>query len=263
MHIDLVGRSIALENRATYANISCRAPLAGLLRSLAVLLVVALVCVAVWFMVRRLTGAFQNPLGGGTIVATGTVAILAVAAARLIWRHAGDAQDASWLLMGMTWLPGVALGLLALGIWIPGSPWPATALFCGLIVAEEFVAAALRTLPKPAIQPAKPQTTEIVPKNRPVRVWQQSRRERQIDGRDTIFGTLRTAFVCGQRTTIEHLVFCPMLVATPAVRATAIAAPDCSVKATHVCRYGARLEIKLAEPCDEPVELVISYEVRG
>jgi hypothetical protein len=133
-----------------------------------------------------------------------------------------------------------------------------------LIVAEEFAAAALIASPNRGRVPLKPSATPAAVERRSQdHIWHQFRRERQIDGRDVILGTLRTSFVCGQRTAIEHLVFCPMFDATPTVRAIATATPDCTVKATHVYRYGARLEIKLAEPCDESVELVISYEIKG
>jgi hypothetical protein len=94
-------------------------------------------------------------------------------------------------------------------------------------------------------------------------VCQQQTRQRLADGRELVHGTLRAAFVIGQRTAVEHLAFCPMLGAVPRITATAIDDADCAVRVTHVYRYGARLEIRLKEPCDEPVQVLIRYEARG
>jgi hypothetical protein len=54
-----------------------------------------------------------------------------------------------------------------------------------------------------------------------------------------------------------------LLAAVPRMSATVVDEADCTVRATHVYRYGARLEIRLTEPCDEPVEVLIRYEARG
>jgi hypothetical protein len=82
-------------------------------------------------------------------------------------------------------------------------------------------------------------------------------------GREAIHGTLRVHFEVGQRTAIEHLVFCPMLATVPTLTAEPPYEPGCAVRATHVYRYGARLEIKLREPCDEACDVLVRYKVLG
>jgi hypothetical protein len=93
-------------------------------------------------------------------------------------------------------------------------------------------------------------------------ILQQCTRERTHDG-EWIHGTIRVAFAAHQRVASEHLVFCPMLGKTPAIHAQSLDELDCSVRTTHAYRYGARLEIKLREPCDESCNVLVGYDVRG
>ena len=93
--------------------------------------------------------------------------------------------------------------------------------------------------------------------------WQHHTRQRASDGCEIVHGTLRAGFVAGQRTAIEHVVFCPMLAAVPRITTEALDESDCAVRASHIYRYGARLEIRLGEPCDEPMDVLVRYEARA
>jgi hypothetical protein len=94
-------------------------------------------------------------------------------------------------------------------------------------------------------------------------ILQQLTRRRKSNGQEEIQGTARVPFAMGQRTAIEHLVFCPMLATVPIVTVAPLNDSHGAARATHVYRYGARLEIKLSEPCDEPCSMLVRYKIVG
>jgi hypothetical protein len=258
-----------------------RAPLdsAAMVRTLPLLLAGALALCGGWLMIRRLAGALVEPLADAQLVGIGALAALCAAAARLLWWHVAAFPSRSALSRTIDWLPMAALALVGASAALPGNSLVAVILFWGLIAAEEvgagflgrfprrgpraFVGANLRLLQrsKSHLRDEEPFEPEI--ETSPAEVSQQLTRERTAGGREMIHGTMRTAFAVGQRTAIEHLVFCPMLPRAAAITAVVLDESECSVRATHIYRYGARLEIKLSEPCDEPCEVLIRYEVLG
>ncbi|MEX2141003.1 MAG: hypothetical protein WD894_17190 [Pirellulales bacterium] len=248
-----------------------------LMRWLAVFLIVALFSCGAWLMVRRLTGSFASPLEGHALVAVAGLAILWAAGGRLMWRHATDAQKPSWRGRALEWTPTVALVLIATSAVLPGSSLPAVVLFWAMIATEEIGAVLIGRQPisarSSAVAPqslfpskTKPRTEakefpEIEDVSLPSELRQQQTRNRTPNGSEAIHGTLRAVFSVGQRVAIEHIVFCPMLDRVPTISAVVLDELECSARATHIYRYGARLEVKLREPCDEPVEVVMQYDV--
>jgi hypothetical protein len=174
----------------------------------------------------------------------------------------------------MDWAPTAGLVLIAASAVLPGSsPWAVVLLWL-VIIAEEVAAglmgrwsngppsirskAARRArLPRPlndAVEFDEPLASQILA--------QQTRR-RGAGGREVIHGTLHATLSTGQRVAVEHIVFCPMFDRIPQVSAEILGELEGSVRATHVYRYGARLEVKLREPCDEPLDLGVRYEAHG
>lgn len=250
-----------------------------LLRWLAGFLTGALFFCSAWLMVRRLTGSFAAPLGDGALLAVGALAVLWAAAARLLWSHTAEAPGKSWQQRAMEWGPTAALVLIATSAVLPGNSLAAVVLLWTMIAVEELGAGLFGRLSKttrpftivlpPGLRrrakprPKSSEAVEVGGVSQSSDVRQQQTRERAADGREAIYGTFRAVFSPCQRVTIEHLVFCPMLAGVPRLTAVVLDELNCSVRATHVYRYGARLEVKLQEACDEPVEVLVQYDVYG
>jgi hypothetical protein len=211
------------------------------------------------------------------LLTVGVCGAVSAATARLLWRRtSSEGSDPASLIRDL--LPTVALVLLATATAVPGSPTAAVVLLWSIIAAEEIAAAWFARWPHGRREQRRIATlrqsggrSTARPLNLAAKVdsevandiWQHQTRQRATDGKELVHGTLRSGFVAGQRTAIEHLVFCPMLAVAPQISAMAVDEADCTVRATHVYRYGARLELRLKEPCDEPVEVLIRYEARG
>jgi hypothetical protein len=249
----------------------------AILGALAWSLAGALFLSSAWLLFRRLTGELGTPLEGGVLASVGVCAVLCAATARLLWRGA-TYGTANSLWRFRDGLPTVALVFIATSASVPGSSVAAIVLLWTMIAAEEIAAAWIARLP---VGPNRAHAIATRHRKRGLKtrsgareqsstdeetfrdVLQHHTRLRMSDGGELVHGTLRAGFVAGQRTAIEHLVFCPMLAAAPRITTKAIDESDCAVRATHVYRYGARLEIRLPEPCDEPVEVLVRYEARG
>lgn len=243
---------------------------ASILGPLAWLLAGTLFICSVWLLVRRMSGALAVPLDSGMLLAVGICGAVSAATARLLWRRTfADGTDPPSLFRDL--LPTVTLVLLATAAAVPGSPTAAVVLLWLIIAAEETAAAWFARWPdgrrsrrsddraasRPALHSVIEHDSHLVNNIR-----QHQTRERTTDGKELVHGTLRSSLVAGQRTAVEHLVFCPMLAVVPQIKVMAVEEVDCSVRATHVYRYGARLEIRLKEPCDEPIEVLVRYEAR-
>jgi hypothetical protein len=250
----------------------------AILGSLAWSLAGALFLAGAWLMARRLTGALASPLHGGAIVVVGVCAVLCAAMSRLLGRSAVDGAMGA-IEAVRDWLPTIALALVATSAVIPGSSVVAIVFLWTLVAAEETAAALFIRLTTDTRHPVKIRIRQRLAGgvfNRRLAsgngshgpgafaddLRQRHTRQHATDGGEIVYGTLRAGFAAGQRTAIEHLVFCPLLAAVPRLLVAAVNEPDCAVRATHSFRYGARLEIRLREPCDEPTEVLVRYEAR-
>jgi len=66
------------------------------------------------------------------------------------------------------------------------------------------------------------------------------------------------AVPAGSRTGYGHLGFCPALASTPTVEVTtAYDGVEATVSAAEVLPWGVRVECRLAEPAEEPVEIPV------
>ena len=237
----------------------------------------ALFLCSIWLLLRRLTGALTEPLGGAALLTIGFCAALAAAAARLLWQRTAH-ETPAFARRFRNWSPTVALVFVVTAAAVPGSSALAIAQLWAMIAAEEVAVAWISRLPKCADRGssivAKQPSGERSRIRRPTHnggaleqdiggdVWQHYTRQRATNGQELVHGVLRASYVAGQRIAIEHLSFCPMLATVPQLTVVVLDESDCTVRATHVYRYGARLEIRLREPCDEPAELLVRYEAR-
>lgn len=91
----------------------------------------------------------------------------------------------------------------------------------------------------------------------PPDVSQQWSRQRMPDGSDVLSAWHRLEFSPGQTHQTVHLPFWPAFESPPAVEAQIIEGPSGNVKVSGVWGFGARLEVRLAAPLDEPSEVLI------
>jgi hypothetical protein len=229
----------------------------------------ALLIAASGLLVRRLSGGMTSPLGAWSLVAAGLLAVIWALGARLLWWHGRMAGVGRGAVRAMRWLPTVALVIFTVAVSLEGSSIAAVVLICALIGVEEFLAGLLERGPahkstEEATRTAVRRTGTMPPDIVGARAIRQQFTRSRLDGeRELVHGTIHVGFSTGQRTAIEHLVFCPMFATLPAMRVETLDESGGVARATHVYRYGARLEVKLSEPCDEPFEALVRYEARG
>jgi hypothetical protein len=53
------------------------------------------------------------------------------------------------------------------------------------------------------------------------------------------------------------------MAAVPHLELEAVDGCECAVRATHVYRYGARIEVKLEQASDEATECLVAFEARA
>ncbi len=78
---------------------------------------------------------------------------------------------------------------------------------------------------------------------------------------ESISASQRTLFAAGQRFQTIHLSFIPELPGIPHVDATSLEGPNVEIMVGEVQGFGLRLDLKLTQIYDEPVEVVIQVEV--
>jgi hypothetical protein len=227
-----------------------------------------------WLCVRRLSGALQSPLSTSQLV---TLA-LAVAGLALVCRLplfislAQQSSDSPQRFL-LQWTPSGALILIAAAAIVPGTSAPGAVFFWVAIVTEETASGLLarrindrRTRPlirdlihRLTKRPLRRRLGMFENNTPPGEICQTFTRHRTADGREIVHGMLRVSFAAGQRTAIEHLAFCPLLCGTPQLSAAAVDELDCSVRVTQAYRYGARLEVKLSEPCEAAMQVLLRF----
>ncbi len=81
-------------------------------------------------------------------------------------------------------------------------------------------------------------------------VLQQLVRSRASDGTESLHGWLRVPLAANQRTAAVHVAFCPPFAAAPRVDVEQREGPAARIKPAQVLPYGARFDLKLAEPTE-------------
>lgn len=235
-----------------------RARLAAWISTL-VVLVVAMLIVG-----RRLAGAFSDRLALGPLTATLVAAMAVIAAARLLWPTrcaANNERERS----ALAWCGTIALVALSLGcaplsitsfqwlVWLPLLAIDHASRIRLLAPPAELSARRgpeLQGAPAVAVDEAEP-VDELV--------LQEFVRTRTSDGVETVRGTLSADFAVGQRHATLHVGFCPPLEGLPELEVELVDGPDAAIKVTQALAHGAQLELRLAEPADEPCRVVVEF----
>ena len=228
----------------------------------------ALACGAV-IALRRLAGAI-GPAEPGLLLGTAAAGIALVLAADAA-RRAGAALGAS-----VAARCGLVLALAALAV-----PLEAKGTAGRVAAGLALVAAAVAVVRLPRRgatghgaghgRPRELGSRESGPQEPGRRRGRPGRRERRPGvlrqrferrelpaGSERVHGRVVVAVPAGARTGYGHLGFCPAFAATPAVEvSTAYDGVEVTVTAAEVLPWGVRVECRLAEPAEEPLEIAV------
>lgn len=239
---------------ATPSNRRAAACLAGLRMAVGRSLLGSLALVSMVLLVRRISGAMSAPLPAGWLA---LLAIAAVAAAWLGRRAMATSavSDASKQAGSLTAaLPSVACVLLAAALSLPGTSASGLVLLWSIVALAEgcWWVGAARGRPGMA-RPGLRQTAE----RDDLHMVQQARRDRLADGGEQVAGWIRVDVPAGERMAHVHVGFCPPLAGAPLIDVRQRSGPPARLKLGQSLAYGARFELRLAEP--GPASLVLEY----
>jgi hypothetical protein len=221
-------------------------------------------------VIRRLTVTAPAPSGAVLAVAAVGAALVALADAAL---HAGGFRQAAAAAR-----VGLVLAVAAVALppraatWLDGA---ATAV--AVAVAVGAVAFAPRR--GPARVPADNSASSRRPGNGrpnerrrprsaadrvPGRFRQRFTRYDGRAGGDRLRGRINVEVGAGARLAQGHVGFCPAFAATPAVEvSTDYDGVEATVAAAEVLPWGVRVEVRLAEPAEEPLEIPVDLLVKS
>ena len=248
-----------------------------LMRAVSVATATLMAVLAVTFLARRLAGALHSPLPSLVLVATALAGAAVAIAARLVYLGGtrGSRLAASWCGL----LPSLSLVLFGAAFSLPESSLWGLAVFW--LVAARAPAALLLSrrwvpnstdppdspgAPRSAIEqdpaspspplPAEDEEGELLPPG----VVQQITRSADERGRETVCGLLRANLSPGERTHVLHVAFCPPLSDVPGMTLHQLDGPPSRLKTTEVQVYGARIEVRMPSPPDQPTSLILQFE---
>ena len=214
---------------------------------------------------RRLGGAFDTlqPSIPWAVAASG-IALVAVT------DMAGRATKAASLAARC----GLVCGLVAV-VPPPRSRLEWLSLAALATVSLVCVAGPLWSAPAPAIRPPRgrraggrlpDRTAEPGPSAAPCpgRLQQRLERYELPSGADCLRGRLNLAVAAGSRTASGHVGFCPAFAETPTVQVTTdYDGVEAVLSAAEVLPWGVRVECRLAEPAEEPLEIPVDVFVQS
>ncbi len=112
--------------------------------------------------------------------------------------------------------------------------------------------------PPPIAEPPQPVPASRVPAASQGRLQQRLERYESAEGMDCISGHVRLSIPAGGKATHAHVGFCPAFAATPAVEvSTDYDGVEAVVTAAEVLPWGVRIECRLSEPAEEPLEIPV------
>ena len=226
----------------------------------------SLAAIGLLLISRRVAGAFAADLGAGRLALTLLLAAAIVCGGRVLWRRAGGELSSSDL--PLAWTGSLALWLLCLGCAPPSAENFAWLLWTPLVVADHFSRLAFLGVDRKArARTVSPTSGAIVAPLDDIDeidaatecVLQQLTRIRTDDGAETIRGTVRAEFAVGQQHATLHVGFCPPLAQLPEVAAEPCDGPEAEVKVVQSLAHGARLEVRLPEPANEPCSVCVEF----
>lgn len=238
--------------------------------------VLAAVCGIVLFL-RRIGGGF-GPLGGGGLVVAAALGGLLVAgcdaaarSTRLAPAWPIVARVGYLLALGALALPprvaggGLAAAVLAwmIAAWVVAAPLVGRAAPRWLAGLRARAATVPRVLEPHDPAPAPAPATAVDSAPCPGHLLQRFERY-ELDGFDCLRGTLALAVPQGARSAHGHVGFCPAFRQVPEVRTdTPFDGVEAIVTAAEIVPWGVRIECRLDEPAEEPVEIPVDVFARS
>jgi hypothetical protein len=238
----------------------------------AVLSISGLAAVSAFFLLeRRLAGALTQPLHAGLLVGIAAIALVVATATRLMNRSVpATCRDIA------RWIITASLPLLAVALSLPLSPAIGLIILWLSIVGAEVQlwrrggGTALRWPPRTqsaAAGHSMSNEAAVEQSSRPSTLLDPGAAQqliyRQADDRTaTVEGWLRAQFAPGERTINAHVAFCPAFSSPPQVDVELTGGPECSIRPTLVLPWGARFELKLAEPAVTPSSVTLEFLAR-
>lgn len=233
---------------------------------------VAACCCGGVLILRRLGGAFAAAPGGGPLLAATAVGIALVLVADQTARTTGRA--------GPAWAARLGLILTVAALVM----FPRRGAADWIVPAISILAAGAAVVPRhrrprddrfdrrprrprsgrrtmTAARPAVSQPQPGGPTGS--RLWQRLERFEDPTGIDTLRGRIVLVVPAGAKGAHGHMGFCPAFVRTPQVAVTTdYDGVEATLAAAEVLPWGVRVECRLAEPADEPVEIPVDLLVR-
>lgn len=244
-------------------------------RAIAQASVLFLLALGTLLVIRRLAGAFTAVLPPAYLVATALAVAAITLGGRTAWLRTLPAAPSSRecaLARLLGWTGSLALWLLAIGCSYPAARVVDWVAWLPLLLADQLLRQAFfdRLNPRaakssragPALRIAAESTSDALfdgPTSLDDAALQQITRVRDDDGVESIHGILRAEFAAGQRTATLHVGFCPPLSSVPAVDAETADGPEATTKVVQALCHGARLEVRLAEPAEEPCGVLVEF----
>ncbi len=216
---------------------------------------------------RRAAVGFDAAVGPGVVlpVTAAGAALVALADAAL---RSGGPRLASHAARA-----GLVLAVAAVALPPRAATWleaAATAL------AITIAAAAVTLAPRPGsarpagghCRPARSAPARRRPRpvadRLPGRLRQRFTRYDAHEGGDRLRGRINVEVGAGARLAHGHVGFCPAFATTPAVAvSTDYDGVEATVTAAEVLPWGVRVEVRLAEPAEEPLEIPVDLLVRS
>jgi hypothetical protein len=248
-----------------------RAAARRLLDAVALAPAALLLAVALLLLARRVSGALTVPLGPAVLLAAGVGAAATVALFRVGWRTRWAADFSPAALLPVEGAASAVLLSFALTLSLPGSGLLGLTLLWSPLVVEELLAwrrawaAPAQAAAMPAVVNPQPRCDEAhdeqaLPADE---VLQQLTRSTSAEGVEQWHGWLRLPLVVGQRSGALHVAFCPPLGGMPEIEFEQIDGPEARLKLAQAATFGARIEVKLVEPVDEPASVLVQFVARS
>lgn len=233
---------------------------------------VAACCCGGVLLLRRLGGAFASPPAGGPLLAATAVGIALVLVADLAARASGRAGPAWAARLGLiltvaalvsfprerpaAWIVPAVASLAAAAVLVPRRRRPQV---------DRAVLRPRPSRPDRRTTAPSPLTPPRPPASPPgSRLRQRLERFEDPAGIDTLRGRLVLVVPAGAKAAHGHMGFCPAFVRTPQVAVTTdYDGVEATLTAAEVLPWGVRVECRLAEPADEPVEIPVDLLVRA
>ena len=223
----------------------------------------ALACGTV-LVARRLTLPAAAPTGAVLAAAMSGAALVAVADVAL---RSGGSRAAS-----LAARVGLLLAIAAVALPPRAATWlDVGASILAVAVAGGAVAFAPRRTSAPATArgpvpvPGRRRRRSYAPAARPPgRLRQRLARYDVPGGGDCLRGRINIAVGAGVRSAQGHVGFCPAFAELPAVEVTTdYDGVEATVSAAEVLPWGVRVEVRLAEPAEAPLEIPVDLSVRS